>query len=850
MPGSAVTMQTGGPTMPFLSWWKSALILLVVIAGFLFALPAFLSPSGRAGLPAILTERPLTLGIDLEGGNRVVVKVDDSAVIDRTRRTVIDLTAKTLDDAGIAYADLAESNDGLLLTLEDPARMGEASERLRKAFDAAALPVTLTPPQTATGDPAVLTLAIGAPDASKTSRALLDDIAAALKRRFAEAGLGIPEIAIGRRGEVTVHLSGETDPERLRLMFDQVGALSIRAVLPVSQNADGTQAAPAGSEQLFSLDETPVAYRVAAEPLAAEADITDARAVLDPANNEPTLILSLSPAAIKRFADAAAAGTQRAVLVLDNGVIAAVDLPQAIKADAFTLSGGFAFEGVDNLAALARAGPLPSPLTIIEQRTVAPGLGADSMDAGLLSAIFAIIAVALFMIGFFGVLGAIASVALIANLALVLSLLALLGIPLTLPGIAGLVLTVGMSVDANVLIYERLRDEMKAGATFAESVRRGFGRAFRTVRDAAIVMLAAGLIVLELMTGAVRGFAATMIIGLFTTLFSAFLFSRWLVELWVAVNGTGRELRAGLRTRVFDRIHLHFMSLRRQVFGTLAVLAFASFAAASIYGINLGADFRGGSIIELRAKKGNADLEDIRDRLAGLNLGAIDVRESGGATGARVRIPSQQAGPEAEQSSLILVRGELEDAYDFRRIDVIAPSASLDTARAATLGIVASLAALLAFIWVRYRWQFAAGALIATLHDIALILGLFALTGMEFGIGSVAALLTVVGYSLNDTMVVYDRIRENLKRFPKMPLPVLIDASINQTLSRTVLTSATTLIALAALFLFGGEVIRTFALTMLFGIAVATFSSIYVAGPALIFFGLRSKDSATETRKA
>ncbi len=660
----------------------------------------------------------------------------------------------------------------------------------------------------------------------------------------------MPDIATNRRGEITVHLGGETDPERLRLMFDQVGALQLRAVLPVTRNDDGTAVVPPGSEQLFTLDETPVAYRVATEPLAARADIVDARAVVDPTDDEPTLILSLSEAALKRFADATAAGTTRAAVVLDNAVIAAVDLPGAIKDGTFTLSGGFAFEGVDNLAALARAGPLPSPLTIVEQRTVAPGLGADSIDAGLLSAVFAIVAVALFMIGFYGVLGAIATVALLASLALVLSLLALFAIPLTLPGIAGLVLTVGMTVDANVLIYERLRDEMKTGATFAEAVRRGFGRAFWTVIDAAVVMLAAGLILLELTTGAVRGFAATMIIGLFTTLFSAFIFSRWLTELWIAVNGTGRELRAGLRTRMFDRVHLHFMAVRRQVFAVLAVLALVSFVAASVYGINLGADFRGGSIIELRAKTGNADLDDIRERLSGLNLGSVDVRESGGPTGARVRIPSQQAGPEAEQSSLILVRGELEDAYDFRRIDVIAPSASLDTARAATIGIVASLGALIAFIWVRYRWQFAAGAMIATLHDIALILGLFALTGMEFGIGSVAALLTVVGYSLNDTMVVYDRIRENLKRFPKMPLPVLIDASINQTLSRTVLTSATTLIALAALFIFGGEVIRTFALTMLFGIAVATFSSIYVAGPALIFFRLRSRDGETETRKA
>ncbi len=173
-------IETGGPTMPFLSWWKSALILLVVIAGFLFALPSFLSPSDRTALPAFLTARPLQLGIDLEGGNRIVVRPDTASHEDRTRRAAIDLTGKTLDDAGIAYADLAESNDGLLLTLEDPARMADATALLRKAFDAAGLVVRMMPPQTATGDPAVLTLAISEADPARTSPAVLQEIAEAL----------------------------------------------------------------------------------------------------------------------------------------------------------------------------------------------------------------------------------------------------------------------------------------------------------------------------------------------------------------------------------------------------------------------------------------------------------------------------------------------------------------------------------------------------------------------------------------------------------------------------------------------------------------------------------------------
>lgn len=204
-----------------------------------------------------------------------------------------------------------------------------------------------------------------------------------------------------------------------------------------------------------------------------------------------------------------------------------------------------------------------------------------------------------------------------------------------------------------------------------------------------------------------------------------------------------------------------------------------------------------------------------------------------------MRVQSREGGENAEQTSVLLVRGELEDSYDIRRVEVVGPSISGELTRAATIGILISLLAIIVYIWVRFEWQFALGAIIATLHDVLLTIGLFVVTGMEFNLASVAALLTIVGYSLNDTVVVYDRIRENLKRYPRMPLPILIDTSINQTLSRTVLTGATTLLALLALCLFGGEAIQAFAFVMLFGIAVATFSSIYVAGPVLILFKLR-----------
>lgn len=241
----------------------------------------------------------------------------------------------------------------------------------------------------------------------------------------------------------------------------------------------------------------------------------------------------------------------------------------------------------------------------------------------------------------------------------------------------------------------------------------------------------------------------------------------------------------------------------------------------------------------MKARQGNADPAAIREQLSSLNLGDVQVQGFGDPSSVLVRLQAQDEGENGEQSAVAKVRGALEQAYEFRRTEVVGPSVSGELTKSATIGVLISLMAILVYIWIRFEWQFAAGAIIATLHDVILTLGLYVVTGVEFDLSSIAAILTIVGYSLNDTVVVYDRMRENLRRYKKMPLDVLIDTSINQTLSRTILTSVTTLLALLALFLFGGEVIRSFTFAMLFGVLVGTFSSIYMAAPVLIAFRLR-----------
>ena len=261
-------------------------------------------------------------------------------------------------------------------------------------------------------------------------------------------------------------------------------------------------------------------------------------------------------------------------------------------------------------------------------------------------------------------------------------------------------------------------------------------------------------------------------------------------------------------------------------------------------GMNLGIDFTGGSIFQVKAVQGEANLENLRTRLSGLNLGEVMVQGFGSPSEALIRVQAQNRGENAEQSVDSLVRGELEKDYSFSRVEVVGPTVSGELAKTGTIGVTVALIGILLYVWVRFEWQFAVGAIIATVHDVLLTIGMFVITGTEFNVSSIAAVLTIVGYSLNDTVVIYDRVRETMRRYKKMPMSLIIDASTNQTMSRTIMTSITTSLAILALVLFGGEVIRSFTIAMLFGVIVGTYSSIYIAAPILILFKLRSDDGA------
>jgi preprotein translocase SecF subunit len=283
-----------------------------------------------------------------------------------------------------------------------------------------------------------------------------------------------------------------------------------------------------------------------------------------------------------------------------------------------------------------------------------------------------------------------------------------------------------------------------------------------------------------------------------------------------------------------------FMGARFITFPISLLLVVLSLGVVAVFGLNYGIDFSGGTVIEVRSHAGAADLGKIRGELSELGLGEVQVQGFGQADDVLIRLQQQPGGDLEQQAAVAKVKGTLGEDYDYRRVEVVGPRVSADLRRDGTIAVVVSLALVLVYLWFRFEWQFAVGAVLTTIHDIVLTLGLLAVLQISFDLTAIAAILTIVGYSLNDTVVIYDRIRENLRKYKKMELPALIDLSINQTLTRTIRTSTTTFLAMAAMLIFGGEALRGFNFTMLSGIVIGTYSSIVVSAPLLIFLNLRT----------
>lgn len=840
--------------MLYFSRWKTISIWAVVLFGVLFTIPNMLTQSQLDSLPGWFPKRALTLGLDLQGGSHILLSIDRQDLIDERLQATRDDIRTLLRDAKIGYTGLTGTGTTVQVRISDVNEIDAAKTAL------APLVAPLSSSMFGTGT--VSELSLEEPEAGllrytlteggidyRVNNAVTQSIEV-IGRRVNELGTTEPIIQRAGADRILVQVPGLQDPTRLKEILGKTAKLTFQMVDQSMSPQEALQGRPpAGSTVMYSQDDPPVPYLIENRVIVSGENLTDAQATFDQRTSEAVVSFRFDGKGASRFGQATQQNVGRLfAIILDNQVISAPRINEPILGGSGQISGSFTAESANDLAVLLRAGALPADLTIVEERTVGPSLGADSIAAGKFASVIAGILVVGFMLVAYGTLGILANIALAANVALIIAILSILGATLTMPGIAGIVLTVGMAVDSNVIIYERVREERQLGRSLVQSLDSGFARALATIVDANFTTFIAALILFYLGSGPVRGFAVTLAIGIVTTVFTAFTLTRWLVSIWLR-RVKPKELPKGVRF-VPDNTSAPFMSWRRYAFTLSAAASILATVLFFSVEMNYGIDFRGGTSIEVQSKTATADSAAVRARLSELNLGDVQVQEFGANNTLLIRVEGQNAGDNAEQSVVEKVRGELASEYDFRRVESVGPTVSSELAWSGTIGVLAAMLAMLIYIWFRFEWQFALGAILATVHDVTMMVGLYVVTGIEFNLTSIAAILTVVGYSINDTVVVYDRVRENLRKYKKMPIEQLLDLSMNQTLSRTVLTGVTTLLALISLYLFGGEVIQSFTLAMIFGILVGTYSSIFIAGPLLILFRLRPEGADDKDKPA
>ncbi|MFT5231677.1 protein translocase subunit SecDF [Patiriisocius sp. Uisw_047] len=546
-------------------------------------------------------------------------------------------------------------------------------------------------------------------------------------------------------------------------------------------------------------------------------------------------------------------------IVLDDVVYSApgINTPGGIPGGSSSITGSFSILDAQDLANVLRAGKLPASAEIIQGEVVGPTLGKEAIDSGMLSFGIALIFVLLWMILYYGKAGAFADVALVVNILFIFGILAGLGAVLTLPGIAGIVLTIGISVDANVLIFERIREELYKGKSQKDAIKDGFSNALSSILDANITTGLTGLILLVFGTGPIKGFATTLLIGILTSLFTAIFITRLFVDRYTK-NGKPLNFSTGLTKNFLRDVSVNFLGKRKMAYVISGLLILASIGSLLTNGLNQGVDFVGGRTYTVRFEQ-DVNANKVEEGLiakfesaeaktyGGDNQLKITTKYKVNETGTEVDdeiekmlfegltpyLPADMTLEAFKSDDATKVAGRME-SYK------VSPTIADDIKSSSIWAILGSLLVVFLYILLRFRrWQFSLGAVTAVFHDVLIVLGVFSLTynfmpfSMEIDQSFIAAILTVIGYSLNDTVVVFDRIREYFNEHPTWALSKVINEALNSTLSRTLNTSLTTLIVLLSIFLLGAESIKGLIFALIIGVLVGTYSSLFIATPVM-----------------
>ncbi len=545
-------------------------------------------------------------------------------------------------------------------------------------------------------------------------------------------------------------------------------------------------------------------------------------------------------------------------IVLDDIVYSAPGVSSgAIAGGRSEITGDFSLNEAIDLANVLRAGKLPASAEIIQSEIVGPSLGQEAIESGIYSFVIALLFVLVWMVFYYGTSGIFADIALLLNILLIFGILAGLGAVLTLPGIAGIVLTIGISVDANVLIFERVREELIKGKGLRKAIADGFNNALSSILDANITTGLTALILFIFGTGPIKGFATTLLIGIGTSLFTAIFITRILVD---SRNDKGKSVSFATKTTqgFLSEINLSFLQRRKIAYGVSSVLILISLASLTFQGLNQGVDFVGGRSYTIRFENA-VNPTEISSVLTN-EFGSAEVKTFGEenqlkvTTKYKVDVEGVAVDEEIHNklfSSLqpylpdgmtydAFVQGSSEKSVGIMSSIKVGPTIADDIKNNSFLAVIGSLIVVFLYILIRFqKWQFSLGAVAAVFHDVLIVLGIFSITytfmpfNMEINQAFIAAILTVIGYSLNDTVVVFDRIREYVNEHTKWEFNTTVNAALNSTLSRTLNTSLTTLIVLLAIFIFGGESIRGFMFALIVGVIVGTYSSVFIATPVM-----------------
>lgn len=671
-----------------------------------------------------------------------------------------------------------------------------------------------------------------------------------LRKRVDRFGVAEPVIAPAGDNRILVQLPGlsEAAKQQAKEQIQKAAFLEFRMVHPENETQLQRGIVPPGYVKMFELVPSgtpgqrvpmPILVKKTSERGLSGKHVESAGVGHDPATGSPYVSFSLKPEGATLFADITQAAVgERLAIILDGEVISAPRINGPILGGHGQITGSFSDKEAFELAT-SLENPLAAPLEIKEERGVDPSLGADAIRSGKMATIIGVLGVAIFMLVYYLLSGLIANIALILNVIIMLGVMCSLDVTFTLPGIAGIVLTVGMAVDANVLIYERLREEIASGKSLRGAVAAGYDRAFGTILDSHLTTLISSALLIILGTGPIKGFGVSLAIGLCVSLFTSLVVTRLIFDFLLS-----KDLIKSLPMLHLVRAsNINFLGLAKPAFAIswLIILIGCGYGLFGRGSGMLGTEFAGGDELQLRFSQ-KVEVEKVRSELAKLGIGETRIQYQFEGAGASRK---EYLSIVSAKDSGLKVEDALKKSFpesNFERVGLASIGATVgkEIQKSALISSLLALFGILVYVAFRYEFIFAVGAVVAIAHDVLMTIGIYCLTGLlgegrQFNATFVAALLTIIGFSINDTIVIFDRIREDLKLGVTGSFMELINRALNQTLSRTIITSGTVLVATGALYLFGGGAINDFAFTFLVGIVTGTYSSIYIASALVLW---------------